>query len=95
MSKYKGKTLISLTAPELMPLYAEIMELYYTGDKIGYRALAKQLGIGENIAAFAIDKYIPVCGDRDVVLLLQSKINDMWGPEDLIPDEEKQEDPEE
>lgn len=87
MATVKGKTLISLTAVELLPLYSEIIELYYTGDKIGYRALAKQFGTDPSSVTAAIAKYKPKKGTRDVVLLLQSKINDMWGPEDTQPNE--------
>lgn len=89
----KGKNLINFTAPELLQPYAELIELYYTGDKIGYRALAKQFGLNENVVMHAIKKYKPKTGN-DVVVLLQSKINDMWGLEDVQPDE-IQESPEE
>ena len=92
VAKFKGKTLAVGTAPELLKQYAEIIELKHYGDTIGYRVLAKQLGLKENVVAHALSKYKPIQGTRHIVILLQSKLNDEWGEGDYPLKEKPAED---
>ncbi len=76
LEKARGpQHIVTLSAPEKLELYAEIIELYYTGDKIGYKNLAKQYGMSRQLIQSIVRKYYPRQGTRDIIILLQSKFN--------------------
>lgn len=92
LEKAKGpQHLVTLSATEKLPLYAEIMELYYTGDKAGYKRLAKQYNLSRQLVQSIVRKYKPRVGTRNIMIQLESKICDMWGEGDYQLKQEKPE----
>lgn len=93
LEKAKGpQHIVTLSAPEKLPLYAEVIELYYTGDKFGYRALAKQYSLSRQLMQSIVRKYRPRQGTKLIMILLQSKLNDEWGEGDYQLKQESRED---
>lgn len=82
---------ISFSYKATMQDHATIIELYYTGDSISKKNLAAQFGITRRGLERILSKYYPRQGTRNIVILLQSKINDMWGESDITSEDKIQE----